>query len=239
MRYAAPSRQRARRTQSVRSCGRWLRVPLLAAVLAVQLAAGTAQAATSSIEVERDGDRFTVAADAVLDADPRTAWETLTDYERLPQFVPGIRRTRVLSRGGSADGERLVVEYTGRFQLVGGSMPTHIWLEVRHLPMTEVQAQWIAPPPRAPGDPEPTLRAFTGRYTLTPLASPSGVPPRLRLGYTARFELAAPLPPVIGPMFGATAVRHALREQFEAMVGEIERRAARRPPADPPRTEGG
>lgn len=214
----------------------------LLALLAALLAAGPAVAAPSSVEVERNGDRFSVVADAVLDVDVRTVWETLTDYERLPQFIPGIRRTRVLSRSSNADGDRLLVEYSGRFHLLFVTLPSHVWLDVRHVPMTEVLAQSAPPPPRATGDPDsilPTLRAFSGRYTLTVLDRPPASPPRMRLAYAARFELAEPLPPVIGPMFGAAAVRHALREQFEAMVAEIERRAMRGPTTDAPRGGGG
>jgi hypothetical protein len=199
-----------------------------------------ATAASSSVTVERDGDRFTVAAEAVIDADPRTAWDTLTDYERLPQFIPGIRRARVLSRGTVADGEQLLVEYAGRFNLLLLTLPTQVWLDVRHTPMKEVLARSVAPPLRAPDEAQavPSLRTFTGRYTLTALdREPPGLS-RVRLGYSARFELAEPLPPVIGPIFGAAAVRHALREQFEAMVAEIERRALRSPAADAPRGGG-
>lgn len=199
-----------------------------------------ATAASSTVTVERDGDRFTVAAEAVIDADPRTAWDTLTDYERLPQFIPGIRRTRVLSRDDTADGEQLLVEYAGRFNLLLLMLPTQVWLEVRHAPMKEVLARSVAPPPRAPDEAQaaPTLRTFTGRYTLNALDREPAGPPRVRLGYSARFELAEPLPPVIGPIFGAAAVRHALREQFEAMVAEIERRVRRSPAAEAPRAGG-
>lgn len=49
----------------------------------------------------------------------------------------------------------------------------------------------------------------------------------MRLDYDAQFELAAPLPPVIGRLFAVSAVRQTMREQFEAMLREIERRQAR------------
>ena len=71
---------------------------------------------------------------------------------------------------------------------------------------------------------ESTLRSFTGRYGLTPIRvlHRSGV----RLDYDARFELAQPLPPLVGSLFGVGAVRRTMREQFEAMLREIERRQA-------------
>jgi hypothetical protein len=44
--------------------------------------------------------------------------------------------------------------------------------------------------------------------------------------YDAQFELARPLPAVIGSLFGVAAVRRTMREQFEAMLREIDRRQA-------------
>lgn len=181
-----------------------------------------------TVEVERDGDRFSILARADLAADARTAWDTLIDYPRLPQFVPGINRTRVLTRSGRAGGdERLTVEYLGRFKLLFLTLPTQIWLDVQHQPFTEVIAQSAA---RVPDGAVPTLTAFRGRYALAVVGgSRAGAAPRVRLEYSAQFTLTEPLPPVIGPLFGASAVRSAVREQFAAMVAEIERRARQRP----------
>jgi hypothetical protein len=185
------------------------------------------------VEVERDGDRFSVFARAELAADARTAWDTLTDYERLPQFVPGIRRTRVLARTGRAALDPPVtVEYLGSFRLLFLSLPIALWLDVQHVPFTDVIAQSSA---RAVGGAAPTLSAFRGRYALAVVgagtagnAASLGTT-RVRLQYEAQFTLAEPLPPVIGALFGTAAVRHAVREQFAAMVAEIERRARQRP----------
>jgi hypothetical protein len=48
----------------------------------------------------------------------------------------------------------------------------------------------------------------------------------VRLDYDAQFELAAPLPPVGRRLFGVSAIRRTMREQFEAMLREIARRQA-------------
>lgn len=206
--------------------------------------AGWVQAATPvRVEVERDGDRFAVRAQAELSADARTAWDTLTDYEALPQFVPGITRTRVLAREGRGGDERLTVEYSGRFRLLFLSQPTQLWLDVRHRPLTEVLAQSSRSHVPARGEPAATLREFRGRYLLAVLGGGGAGRPRLRLDYDAQFELAEPLPPVIGALFGTAALRQAMREQFAAMVAEIERRAQSRPSIErgqesAPRPEG-
>ncbi|MFO0206772.1 MAG: hypothetical protein ACK54L_11630, partial [Betaproteobacteria bacterium] len=54
------------------------------------------------------------------------------------------------------------------------------------------------------------------RYALQP--SPAGA----QLRYEAQFALVPALPAVLGTL----GVRHAMREQFEALVAEIERRHA-------------
>ena len=204
-----------------------------AAALLLALAAAAAYAnppvpSAIHVEVERDGDRFRVTARADMAADARTAWDTLTDYERLPDFVPGVTRTRILAREARAGGERVAVEYAGTFKLLFFALPTHVWLDVQHVPFTDVLAR-SAPAPASRRDaPAPTLRSFDGRYTLAVVGGGGRGAPRVRFDYSAQFELAEPLPPVIGALFGTMAVRQTLREQFGAMVAEIERRSRAR-----------
>jgi hypothetical protein len=180
------------------------------------------------LDVEREGDRFHVTARADMAADARTAWDTLVDYERLPEFIPGVARTRVLARAARAGGEQLTVEYLGSFKLLFFSVPTQIWLDVQHVPFTDVLARSATRLPRGEAPPAPTLTSFNGRYTLAVVGGAGGGAPRVRFDYDAQFELAEPLPPVIGTLFGTAAIRHALREQFGAMVAEIERRSRQR-----------
>jgi hypothetical protein len=183
---------------------------------------------TIQLDVERDGDRFRVTARADMAADPRVAWDTLTDYEHLSEFVPSVTRTRVLAREGRTGGERLTVEYSGSLKLWFFRVPTQVWLDVEHVPFTDVRAQSATRVAPRAGAPASTLKSFNGRYSLAVVGGGSGRAPRVRFDYSAQFELAEPLPPVIGPLFGAAAVRHTLREQFSAMVTEIERRSRAR-----------
>ena len=182
------------------------------------------------LEVEREGERFRVTARADMVADPRVAWQTLTDYERLAAFVPGVQRARVLARTVRAGDERLTVDYAGALRAWLFTVPTQVRLDVRHLPFTEITARAVSGMP-APGEgPPPSLRGFEGRYTLSAVGGggPAGAA-RVRLDYSARFELAQPLPALVGPPFATAAIRGALREQFAAMVAEIERRSRAAP----------
>jgi hypothetical protein len=181
------------------------------------LLAPAAAAAPAQIDVRREAGAFVVQATVDLEADQRTAWLTLTDYEHLPQFVPGIQSARVLARTGSGRTERLLVEQTGEFRFMLFAEPVQVWLDVTHEAPARVLARSVLP---SGVDPErSTLRDFEGSYALSALDAV-----RTRLVYRARFE---PLRTML-PLLGTVVVRHAVTEQFEAMAAEIERRAARR-----------
>ena len=187
-------------------------------VLAISFGAVAQTGALAQVEVTRTGETYRVRASAQLAADQRLVWETLTDYERLREFVPGVTRARVLTRVGN----QLSIEQVGVFSVFFFDLPVKLRLAVEHTPYTTVLARLAAGSMDAN---ESTLRSFSGRYTLTPVRLP---PLRsVRLDYDAQFELAAPLPPLIGSLFAVSAVRQTMREQFEAMLREIERRQAR------------
>jgi ribosome-associated toxin RatA of RatAB toxin-antitoxin module len=164
-----------------------------------------------------------VRARAEIRADPRTAWETITDYERLRDFVPDVEHSRIVTR----DGNRLVVEHRGAFHLFFIEIPVRVRLAVQHEPFERVVAR--SQPGTVDGAAQ-TLREFSGTYVLTVVGHDrrAGV----RLDYESRFELSEPLPPILGELFGTAMVQRGMRQQFEAMVLEIERRQAARPPIE-------
>ena len=53
-----------------------------------------------TVSVDRDGDTFHVRARASVAVDPRIAWDTITDYEHMREFLPNIDRSRVVARIG-------------------------------------------------------------------------------------------------------------------------------------------
>ena len=155
-----------------------------------------------SIEVGRDGDFITVKASAELKASPRIAWEVLTDYDHLAQFIPDMHSSRVLRR--EADG--VVVEQKGEFGFLFFRQRIEVTMAVSEEPPRRVVARAIAG----------NMKDMEGRYELQP--SETGI----KLGYYGRFVPDFFLPPLIGmPM-----VRRSLERRFRAMVEEIERRDA-------------
>lgn len=63
-----------------------------------------------SVSVERKGDAVFVEASLVVPVDIQLAWQVMTDYERMPEFLPQLHTSRVVSRRGN----RLRLEQEGR-----------------------------------------------------------------------------------------------------------------------------
>ncbi|MDH4114235.1 MAG: SRPBCC family protein [Burkholderiaceae bacterium] len=168
------------------------------------------------VDVRREGDVYVVHASGYVAADVRVAWDTLTDYEHLSQFVPDIDASRVVARHGN----HLIVEHAGAFHLLFVSLPVRVRLAVEHEPYDRVLAR--TEPGKVGGD-DQTLASLAAQYRLTRVpAAPEGV----RVDYDARFRLVQVLPDIVDSVFGRAIVAHGLRRHFEAMLDEIERRQA-------------
>ncbi|MFO0008716.1 MAG: SRPBCC family protein [Betaproteobacteria bacterium] len=167
-----------------------------------------AESGRAQVQVQRVGERYLVQAQALLEVPPVPAWDTLTDYERLPQFVPDLHRVQVVERNGS----QLTVDYDGQYRYLFLRRAVRLRLAVVHEPPLRVLAAGGSRE-RPDGSAVLDLRS---RYELQPSAAGA------LLRYEAQFELVPALPAVLGTL----GVRHAMREQFEALVAEIARRHA-------------
>ena len=207
------------------ACNGWKRIAALSISL-VGLLASTASSVAQplpTVTVERDGDTFFVRGRATVAVDPRVAWDTITDYEHMRDFLPNIERSNVIARNGS----RMTVEHVGSFPLFFFDVPVRVRLRVVQQPFERIVAR--SEPGEVDGAPQ-TLRSFMGSYDLTVISIErrAGV----RLEYESQFELADPLPPIVGDLFGTAMVTKTVRLQFEAMVREMERRQAGRAPIE-------
>jgi len=191
-------------------------------VLAALIDPATARPHLSRFDVTQDGAGYRIDASADLSADPAVVWNTLTDYEKLPQFVPGIRHVRVLETHEQAGRQHLLVEQAGELRFLFFSRRVAVLLDVEQQPPSRVEARAL-PRPRGGNEGEESLNDFEGTYTLVPI--PGGV----RLGYRARFAPEFTLPPILGPW----AVRRTMQAQFEAMLAEIDRRRLALAPNSP------
>ena len=161
-----------------------------------------------AVETTRQGDAVEVRARATLDAPHALILATLTDYEKLSEFVPGLRSSRVLERRGPAaivhqQGEAGFLFFTRPIDVVVESTERSPWLiEVRLL--------------------KGNLRQLTGRYEIDRPAS--GAAGKLVLRWSGTIEPEHGLP----ALFGEFLVRANIEDQFIGMVREIDRREAER-----------
>jgi ribosome-associated toxin RatA of RatAB toxin-antitoxin module len=185
----------------------WRTSSIAVALLAAAYAAPGSAADDVSIEAERRGDSIEIRARALIAAPVALVWQVLTDYERLPGFIPGLAKSVIRERQGN----RLVIEQTGEARFLMFSFPIEVRYEV-------VESAPNAISSRAIGG---NLRRMNGRYALVPASAEPGQGAVL-LRYDGEMEPSFDVPPFIG----LVAVRSMVEQQFTAMVAEIERRAA-------------
>jgi hypothetical protein len=171
------------------------------------------------VDVRRSGRRFEATAVLDLAADAQTVWETITDYNALPSFMPGIRACRVIERRTlTKTAEHLVVEQHGEFRFLLFAQAMTVRLTIEHQLLRVAEAKAVSFDlglfkRRA-------IDVFEGRYELAPLRRRRSAP-RTQLRYTAVIELHLPPPPAIGSL----AVRQNLSAQLEAVAQEVARRS--------------
>ncbi|MEQ1879523.1 MAG: SRPBCC family protein [Burkholderiales bacterium] len=153
--------------------------------------------ASVSVEVARHDDSFDVAASAEIECDQSHAWQILTDYDRLAEFIPGMASSRVVSRSGNS----VVIEQNGEASLLFFRMPVKVKLAIDEFPPDRVESRAI----------EGNFKEMLGTYVL----DSSG--PRLRLYYSGRLTPDFNVPHLIGTLL----MRNTIRKQFGAMVEEI------------------
>ena len=154
------------------------------------------------MEAEREGDFITFTASAELKVDRKIAWQVLSDYDHLAEFIPDMQSSRIVLR--TSDGA--MIEQKGEFSFLFFHQPIDVVLAVYEEPQRRIVARAVAG----------NLRDMEGRYE--PLASDRGV----RLSYVGRFTPDFYVPPLIG----MPIVRNSMAKRFRAMVAEIVRRDA-------------
>jgi hypothetical protein len=199
----APRRRRylsCRRTSSGRT--RRGRTVAIAILLASSLRAAAAGDAVT-VEAARRGDAVAVAARATLHAPLPLIWQTLTDYDHLAEFIPGMKQSRVIGRRGSA----AIVEQSGEAGFLVFKYPIDVIVESDEHAPTTIAIRVLAG----------NLKRLEGGYRLE--KSP-GDEDEFVLSWEGVIE-----PDISLPMFiSVPLLRANVAEQFVGMVKEIEHR---------------
>ncbi|HUK05975.1 MAG TPA: SRPBCC family protein, partial [Burkholderiales bacterium] len=179
-----------------------MRALKLVALLVPLLAAGGARANEVSIETQRRDSALEVVCRALLEAPAELVWQTLTDYDHLADFIPGMQRSRVIARSGRV----ATVEQLGTARFLFVSLPIEVTLATTEFPPRAIEAKMT----------KGNLRRLEGTYRIEPRADG-----RVLVSWQGLIEAEA-LPPLIGELL----MRSAIADQFRGMVLEIERRDA-------------
>ena len=174
-------------------------------VLLMLVAAGNARAADEvSVEATRRDEALEVVCTAMLDAPLELVWQTLTDYGRLAEFIPGMRRSRIVEQRGATT----IVEQSGVATFLFISTPIEVTLASTERPPYAIEVSML----------KGNIKRLDGAYRIEPQAGG-----RLRLTWNGVVE-AMSMPPLLGEI----VMRSNIEDQFRGMVHEIERREALR-----------
>ena len=186
-------RGKAARARTVVWCALWL----------AAFAPWAGAASDFEVNATRKGELIEVRARATINAPLSLVWSTLTDYEHLPDFIPGLKKSRIISRVGAT----VTIEQSGEARFLFLTIPINVTLEsTERPPIIEVR--------RIAG----SVRYLQGRYEAEAASEPGPV----RLRWIGAIAPETELPSLIGEVI----MRLSIEEQFTGMVNEIERREA-------------
>ena len=175
---------------------------LLRALMLVLWTAAAGGAEGLSVETTRRGAAVEVRAYALVEAEYGTVWSTLTDYDHLSEFVPGMRSSRVLERRGNT----WIVEQRGETRFLFFTHPVEVPVIATARPPHALDVRLL----------KGNLRRLDGGYRLEPAGAG-----RIGLRWVGVVE-----PDSLPPLLGELVMRASIESQFAGMVREIERREA-------------
>ncbi len=165
-----------------------------------------ARAATAVERISGNGPAFfAIHAQGFVRATPQQAWRVLTDYERLPEFVPHLRVSTILSRNG----HEVLLEQETQTGFVFISQTIRMQLKVTERPQSGILVRMVS------GD----LRSYQAEWELTPAIEEGAE--GTRVSYKGSMEPDFFLPPLVGE----SLVRKDVDQMVEAVMREIERQA--------------
>jgi carbon monoxide dehydrogenase subunit G len=166
-------------------------------------AAGAADQAR--VEAMRQGNGVAIAARATIQAPLSVIWQTLTDYDRLAEFIPGMQKSRSLARRGNA----VSIEQEGEARFLFFTYPIKVLVEAIERPPWNIEMRML----------EGNLKRLDGHYRIEAIDARVD---RYVLHFTGNIE-----PDTSVPAFIAVPLMRAnIEDQFRGMITEIERRDA-------------
>jgi ribosome-associated toxin RatA of RatAB toxin-antitoxin module len=143
---------------------------------------------------------FTIKARIVANAGLPRAWQVLTDYDRLAEFVPDLTSSRVIAR----DGRESIVSQEGFGQFLFFKQQIHLRVRVVEKPLSAIAVTLI----------KGNMHEYRADWTLAAID-----PETTQIDYNATIAPKFYIP----SLFGAALMRSDLRNMLAAVVLEIEK----------------
>jgi ribosome-associated toxin RatA of RatAB toxin-antitoxin module len=164
-----------------------------------------AQVGKPDVAVKRvntgDDNVFEVTATGTVRAAPEAVWKILTDYERMPEFVPDMQKSKVITRAGNL----AVVEQYGEARFLFFKRPIFLVVNVSEQPMTSIDISLVT------GD----MKIYKCRWEMVPLPETGGT----RINYTGTL-----VPKFYVPgMLGANIIRSDIERMMTAVLERLDR----------------
>jgi ribosome-associated toxin RatA of RatAB toxin-antitoxin module len=148
-----------------------------------------------------DHNVFEVSSSGAVKAPPEVVWKILTDYERMPEFVPDLQRSKLLSRIGNT----AVIEQYGEARFLFFKRSIHLIVSVLEQPISVIEIGLVS------GD----MKVYTCRWELVPIPETGGT----RIHYTGKL-----VPKFYVPgMLGSNIIRSDIEKMMAAVLERLDR----------------
>lgn len=178
-----------------------LRLVFVLCALPALATATTPEVAVKRIDSETQ-QMFDVSASGTVKASPAAVWKVLTDYEAMPDYVPDLKMTRVMSRSGN----RVVVEQAGVARFLFLRRSIHLVVSVTEDPISSIDIELMQ------GD----MKVYSCRWELTPIADTGGT----RIAYTGKLVPKFYVPGVLG----TSIIRRDIERMMTAVLVRLDER---------------
>lgn len=155
------------------------------------------------VSAQTAGAAVRIEATASLRAPIAVVWQTLTDYDHLATFIPGMIGSRVIDRRGVA----AIVEQKGEARLLVFAYPIEVTVSSEEYPPYSIRIHAL----------KGNLRRLDGGYEIA-VREGGGID----LSWKGEIEPDVFLPTLVT----RPLLRSVIEAQFRGMVSEIRRRSA-------------
>ncbi len=179
---------------------RLLMLLLLTGALTAQAQGRDVDVSVQRIRTEA-GNVYEVNAHGEVAAAPAAVWRILTDYERMPEFVPDLQRAHVLSRSG----DQALLEQFGVAHFLFFRHDIHLVVQIREQPISQIDISLVG------GD----MKVYNCNWRLVPVPATGGT--RVVFSSTVAPKFYVP------GMLGSNLIRSDIEKMMAAVMARLDR----------------